>query len=178
MDGFREIKPKDLEGNPFRMAGDDWFLLTAGSGNKWNTMTAGWATLGVLWGRNVLICFVRPSRHTFGFMEQAEQFSCSFFGPEHRGALDFCGSHSGRNTDKAEGAGITPVDAGGVTAFQEARLVIVCRKIYADDIRAEKFLDPSLAANYPKGDFHRWYAGEIEHIWHRPPALAADGKKR
>src|SRR5512139_341908 len=106
---FSETRPELLSDNPFRLIGADWMLITAGSPDAFNTMTASWGGLGVLWERKVAFCFIRPTRHTYGFIERAGGFTLSFFGEQYRSALQFCGTHSGRDTDKVSGAGLTPV---------------------------------------------------------------------
>ena len=91
-----EITPEAWVGNPFEAIGKDWFLLTAGTeSDGFNTMTCSWGQMGVLWNKPSVTCYVRHSRHTFGFMEQQDIFTLSFFGQEQRKALAFCGSHSG-----------------------------------------------------------------------------------
>jgi flavin reductase (DIM6/NTAB) family NADH-FMN oxidoreductase RutF len=141
---------------------EQWMLITPGVPGRWNTMTASWGGFGHLWDMDVAFVFVRPSRHSYGFMEKEEGFTLSFFDEKHRKALDICGSKSGRNTDKAKEAGITPVNSpGGSVYFAEARLVIECRKIYFQDINPGNFLDTSIAGNYPKKDYHRMYIGEV-----------------
>ena len=159
---FRETGPELLADNPFRLIGTDWMLITAGSPDAFNTMTASWGGLGVLWERKVAFCFIRPTRHTYGFIERAGGFTLSFFGEQYRSALQFCGTHSGRDTDKVSGAGLTPVRDRGAVYFDEARLVLVCRKLYFQDIGPERFLDPSIGKMYPQKDYHRMYVGEIE----------------
>ncbi|MHB8846404.1 MAG: flavin reductase family protein [Nitrospirota bacterium] len=158
---FKEIMPELLTDNPFKLIGADWMLITAGAAESYNTMTASWGGLGVLWERKVATCYIRPNRHTFGFVERSPNFSLSFFGEQHRKALQYCGTHSGRNTDKVKDAGLTPVKEGGFIYFNEARLVLVCRKLYAQDIDPALFLDPAIESMYPQKDYHRMYIGEI-----------------
>ena len=159
--GFKEIQPEQLPDNPFKLIGKDWMLITAGTPESFNTMTASWGGLGVLWEKKVAFCFIRPTRHTFGFMEKAEEFTLSFFEGQHRKALAFCGSHSGRDTDKIKGSGLVPVKKDKVVYFEEARLVLVCRKLYFQDISPDRFLDPKINEMYPLKDYHRMYVGEI-----------------
>ena len=159
--GFREIKPELMTDNPFKLIGTDWMLITAGTPESFNTMTASWGGLGVLWERKVATCYIRPTRHTFGFIEQATQFTLSFFDEKLRKALTYCGTHSGWDTDKVKGAGLTPVKEEGFVYFGEARLVLACRKIYSQDILPERFLDQKIDALYPQKDYHRMYIGEI-----------------
>jgi flavin reductase (DIM6/NTAB) family NADH-FMN oxidoreductase RutF len=158
----REIGPEDLPDNPFTLIGTDWMLITAGAPERFNTMTASWGGLGVLWDRKACFIFVRPTRHTFHFLESAGTFTLSFFEERYRPALRFCGTRSGRDTDKIAGSGLTPAGAGGSVWFREARLVMVCRKLYFQDLGPERFLDPRIADLYPKKDYHRMYVGEIE----------------
>lgn len=158
---FTETAPELLTDNPFKLIGTDWMLITAGTADSFNTMTASWGGLGVLWERKVAMCYIRPTRHTFSFVEQAALFTLSFFGEEHRKTLQYCGTHSGRNTDKVKGAGLTPVKEGGFIYFNEARLVLACRKLYAQDIDPKLFLDPTIGGMYPQKDYHRMYIGEI-----------------
>ena len=105
---FIEINPLELRDNVFRQIGRDWMLVSAGNKGNFNTMTASWGGMGVLWNTNVCFAFVRPSRYTYEFMEREKYFSLSFFKDGYRRALQFCGSHSGRDTDKMAGAELTP----------------------------------------------------------------------
>lgn len=159
---FSETDVLSLKESTFKLIGSDWMLITAGSIESFNTMTASWGGLGVLWDKNVCYCFIRPQRYTYEFMEKADFFTLSFFEEKYRDMLDFCGSHSGRDTDKVKETGITPVDGKLSTVyFSEARLVFTCRKIYFQDLVPDHFLDQSIQKNYPKKDYHRMYIGEI-----------------
>jgi flavin reductase (DIM6/NTAB) family NADH-FMN oxidoreductase RutF len=160
---WKVVKPEEIRDNPFDLVGNGWMLVTAGTVGKWNTMTASWGCLGVLWRKPVAVCFVRPTRHTFAFIDGAEHYSLSFFGEEHRKILDYCGSHSGRDTDKAAATGLVPVDLGGkAVSFEQARLVLLCRKLYSQDFDPKLFLDPAIEALYPAKDYHRIFIGEVE----------------
>ena len=167
---FRSV-PIDTTGdNPFKLIGSDWMLITAGPPEAFNTMTAAWGGLGVLWSKNVCFCFIRPQRYTYQFMEQSDAFTLSFFEEKYRKALQLCGSMSGREIDKAAEAGLTPVPGplAGTTCFAEARMVIACRKIYFQDVNPQNFLDPGIEQNYPAQDYHRMYIGEVMECWVSP----------
>ncbi len=165
-DLFQALKLESIPDNVFKLIGQDWMLITAGSLKHYNTMTANWGGLGHLWKRNVCFCFVRPQRHTYQFMEEAADFSLAFFTERYRPALEFCGSHSGRQVDKAAAAGLTALEiTPGIASFAEARLVLECKKIYAQDINPAHFIDPSIAEMYPAHDYHRMYIGEILNAW-------------
>ncbi len=167
---FKAIDWRSVEENPSELLAERWMLVTPGTLRGWNTMTASWGGFGHLWNLDVAFVLVRPSRHTFGFMEREEGFALSFFGPEGRAALNLCGSRSGRDTDKAEAAGIEPRGFGPKerVGFEEARLVLSCRKLFAQDLAPGSFADPSLLPmHYAGGDLHRLYVGGIEGAWKR-----------
>jgi len=156
------LKPEQIKDNPFRAVGKDWMLIFAGTQEAHNMMTASWGAWGVLWHRPVCFCFVRPNRHTYGFMEQNSFYTLNFFTEKYRKVLDFCGSRSGRDADKVEATGLTVrSDKSGAVYFAQARLVIVCKKIYAQRVDPRCFLDPSIEDNYPKKDYHQMYVGEV-----------------
>ncbi len=159
---FKPVRPDTLKDNPFQLIGGDWMLVTAGTKANYNMMTASWGGLGVLWDKNIAICFVRPTRHTYGFMENNSHFTLTFFDEEFRDKLAFCGAHSGKDTDKTAKTGLTPVEGpAGTVFFEQARLVLVCKKIYFQDLIPQHFLDPAIREFYGSSDFHRMYVGEI-----------------
>jgi flavin reductase (DIM6/NTAB) family NADH-FMN oxidoreductase RutF len=162
MDDLFQIQPEKLNENVFQLLGKDWMLITAGTLDAYNTMTATWGGMGVLWNRNVCYIVVRPQRHTFSFLEKNNFFSLSFFHEKYRDVLKFCGARSGKDVNKASETGITPMKTeNNAVYFTEARIVIECKIIYYQDLNPNNFLDPSIADNYPQQDYHRMYIGEI-----------------
>ncbi len=157
----------ELSFNPFTKIGKEWMLLTAGTADKFNTMTASWGQLGVLWNKNVLTCYIRPNRYTYGFVEDSEYFTASFFGEEFRKALSFCGSHSGRDCDKMKETGLTPAVLDGQVGFDQADMVLVCRKLYSYDLKESGFLtDDGIPAQFFATDpYHRAYIAEITAVY-------------
>ncbi|WP_191397844.1 flavin reductase family protein [Flavonifractor sp. An306] len=162
---FERIDPKSLDQNVFSMIGDQWMLLTAGTREKCNTMTASWGGLGVLWGKPVATVYIRPQRYTLEFVEREEWFTLAFFGEEYRKALALCGSKSGRDIDKVKECGFTVETADGAPYFAQADLVLVCRKAYWQDMDPTHFLDGEIDGKwYPEKDYHRIFIGEIETV--------------
>ncbi len=166
MHQFQKIDPSAIGDNPFDLIGKEWMLLTAGNGDDLNTMTASWGGLGVLWGQPVSTVYVRPTRHTYGYMEREEYYSLCFFGDGHRAALQLCGSRSGRDVDKVAATGLTPRTDAEAPYFDEARLVLICKKRYAQDISPACFCDPTIEKHYDN-DYHRMYIGEIVTVLQR-----------
>ncbi|MEG0615039.1 MAG: flavin reductase [Oscillospiraceae bacterium] len=160
---FHEIDISSIDFNPFEKIGKDWFLLTAGTKDDFNTMTASWGGMGVIWHKNVFTTVVRPSRHTYQKMENNSLFTISFFSDDYRDVLDFCGSHSGRDCDKAKATGITPLFIDGAVGFEQAEMVLVCKKLYRNSLDEDNFTDLKTLDDYnAKGEaFHVAYIGEI-----------------
>lgn len=164
MGHFKEIAPAEWAGNVFEKIGKEWMLITAGDADNCNTMTASWGGLGVLWATNVSFAFIRHSRYTYGFVENGAYYSLCFFSQEYRPVLTLCGKVSGRDTDKIAEAGLTPVFDREAPYFAEASVVLICRKVYADEIDKNHFVDPGLEQFYQDNDYHRMYIGEIVHL--------------
>lgn len=159
------VNPYELDESIFKLIGKDWMLITAGNENGVNTMTASWGCAGILWHKPVCICFIRPQRHTLGFVEANDRLSLSFFNEEYREALTFCGRNSGRDFDKFKECNLTPVfSSKGAAYIKEARLVLLCRKLYVGDIEEDEFLDKEMLKNYKEKDYHRFFICEIEEI--------------
>lgn len=160
---FIEITPGQLDIKVFDLIGEEWMLITAGTPGHFNTMTASWGTMGVLWNLPVAICFIRPQRFTFQFAESSAYYTLSFLEQGNRDILQFCGSHSGRDTDKIKETGLQPLTTRlGNVYYEQCKLAIECKKLYSDRIKEDAFNIPELIGrNYPGKDFHKFYIGEV-----------------
>ncbi len=158
---YRKIELQELSINPFEKIGKEWLLITAGDREKYNTMTASWGGVGVLWNKNVATIYIRPQRYTKEFVDQKDTFTLTFFDDSYRDALTFCGRNSGRDHDKAAETGLTPCFDYAAPTFAEGRLVFVCKKLYAQELSPNCFLEHGIAKNYPDHDYHTMYIGEI-----------------
>ena len=161
---FREIDIKELEFNPFSKIGTQWMLITAGDEEKHNTMTASWGGLGIMWGKPVAYIFIRPTRYTKEFVDKAEGLSLSVFPEEYRKMMNYFGTVSGRDEDKIKKAGLTVCHDNGRTYFDEARVTMLCRKLYAQPLASEFFVDKSCDEKWYKDDYHTMYVVEIEKL--------------
>jgi flavin reductase (DIM6/NTAB) family NADH-FMN oxidoreductase RutF len=150
----------------YRSWTDDWFLLTCGDhgAGRYNTMTIGWGALGCMWKKPMILVVVRPQRYTRQFMDRYPDFTVCHFPSGFEEALNYCGSHSGKDLNKIEGCGLTPLASQTIDSpgFQEADLILECTKMYFDDFKSENFLADFIAGNYPARDYHRMYLGEIK----------------
>ncbi len=163
---FIKKDPSELTVNPFTTIGNDWFLLTAGTPEHYNTMTASWGAMGVIWGSPSVTAYVRTSRHTMTYMEEQDTFSICVLEDGYRDALAFCGSHSGRDYDKAKETGLTPMELDGTTVFEQAKLVIICEKQYAQMMEQDAFTQKDTYERwYGKDPMHKMYIGNIKSVY-------------
>jgi flavin reductase (DIM6/NTAB) family NADH-FMN oxidoreductase RutF len=160
-----DIQLEALSILPVHLFHQKWFLLAAGDflSGDYNCMTVSWGALGEIWNKPLALVVVRPTRYTFEIMERSGGFTLCAFPEAQRKKLSYCGSHSGREGNKAAAAGLTPIASRFVTApaFDEAELILECRKTYFSDLDPTHFLDPSTESHYPAKDYHRMYFGEI-----------------
>jgi flavin reductase (DIM6/NTAB) family NADH-FMN oxidoreductase RutF len=162
-------KKRDItaEGLFIKKISQEWAALSVGTKEDYNVMTVSWGAIGYLWQRNVVIVYVRPTRRTYAFMEQSDYFTLTFFDKSLKSKIHkIFGNKSGRDTDKAKEAGVTPIyfDEDTIT-FEEAAEAIVCKKIYFGDFNPNNFLDTDINDLYPAKDYHRVYIGEIEKFY-------------
>lgn len=162
---MRNIDPKTLDQNVFSLIGDRWMLITAGTADRCNTMTASWGGLGVIWGAPAATCYIRPQRYTKEFVDREEYFTLAFFGEASRKALQLCGSKSGRDIDKVKECSFTVKTAAcGAPYFEEAELVLVCRKRFAQPMDPACIPQEIKTKWYPQEDYHTLYIGEIIEV--------------
>jgi flavin reductase (DIM6/NTAB) family NADH-FMN oxidoreductase RutF len=163
LSNFIELKPYRLNENLFNLLDNKWMLITAGTAENFNTMTASWGGFGILWNKTIATIYIRPQRYTYGFVEKNTSFNLSFFDEEYRDILNFCGSKSGRYHDKVKETRLTPqLTPNGIITFKEAYLSIDCIKLYADNIKHDNFIDRTIVDKvYPTKDFHKFFIGDI-----------------
>lgn len=165
MSSFNLINPNDFNNSAFKTIGSDWLLVTAGSREKSNTMTASWGGFGIMWGKPVVYLVIRPQRYTKEFLDANECFSVSVLPENYRKALSYLGTVSGRDEDKITKSGLTLEYNGNVPYFAEAYTYMVCRKMFAQPMKPEYLIDTTIDSKwYPNKDYHVLYIAEIEQL--------------
>lgn len=137
----------------------EWALLTAGSKEKYNTMTISWGGMGTIWNKPVVTVYVKPIRYTYKFMENSKYFTISFYDDMYKTDLGILGTKSGRDIDKVSLTKLTPDFLESTVSFKESKLTIVCKKIYFQDLDISNIDMESI----PKNDFERFYKNEPMH---------------
>lgn len=165
MSTLNELSVESLSFNPFTKIGKEWMLITAGTEEQANTMTASWGGLGVMWGKNVVFVVVRETRYTKEFIDNNNSFSLTFLGEEYRSSLNYLGTVSGRDENKIEKSGLHLSYVNDVPYLAEGKLVFTCKKMSATPITPEHFLDGTIEEKwYKDGNLHTLYIGEITGI--------------
>ena len=165
MSDFREINPYEITENPFKLLNKDWALVTVKNGDKENPMTISWGGVGIMWNKPVAFTFIRPQRYTYSLLENQEYDTVNFFEEDYRDALKFCGSKSGRDFDKTAETGLTPCYYEKAPYYKEAKLVLVCRKMYAQNLDEKSIIaTDAIASAYNGNDYHKMYISEIVKV--------------
>lgn len=170
---FKEIVPEKFARSPFQMIGKDLMLVAADRDGVANAMTAGWGGLGVMWGKNVAFVVIRPQRYTKQFVDASDTLSLSFFGDGYREMLGYMGSVSGRDEDKIQKAELTLCYDGQTPYFEQAKTVILCKKLYVQALDPACFVEDAAALDtrwYPQKDYHDMYILAVEKILERVTA--------
>ena len=172
MNNFIKIIPEQINKNIFHLINDEWMLITAEKDNIVNTMTASWGGFGIMWNKKVANIVIRRHRYTKEFVDGSSTFSLCFFDKEYKKTLAYLGSVSGRDEDKISKSNLTINHIDDIPYFEEANMVIVCKKLYAQEMKPECFIIKELDyENYPNKDYHTLYISEIEKIYVKGESL-------
>lgn len=147
-------------------------LLLAGGADDVNVMTIGWLNLGIVWGRKVMVVYVRPSRHTYGFMKKKE-FTVNIPTRGMKKEVAFCGVKSGRDIDKIAECGFTlePAQKIGVPSITECPVHYECRTLARTFLAGDNVCPDVIADYYGEGDYHTVFYGEVLGAYHDGRAL-------
>jgi flavin reductase (DIM6/NTAB) family NADH-FMN oxidoreductase RutF len=164
---YREVKFTEISKELLEQLPKGAFL-TVKSGEKVNTMTIAWGSLGFMWYKPVFTAMVRYSRYTYDLIEKAEDFTVSFpLKGQLKEELGMCGTKSGRDMDKIKECGLTLKDGETVDTpvIDECDLHVECKIVFKQPMD-EKFVDVEVRNKaYGQGNYHVLYYGEIEKIY-------------
>lgn len=164
-DGFKPLDVMtEFRENPFDFFTGHGLLLCAGNQTQSNAMTIGWGGLGTLWGKPAMTVYVRTGRYTHQFMENNSYFTVMRFKDDR--IVDYMGTHSGRDEDKAAALGLTlAFTENGAPYYKEADMVIECRLMSASDFKEEDFRNDLPRQIYKnkdnEGGISTEYIGEV-----------------
>ncbi len=160
---FKEITSREIKKNLINAIANEWMLIAAGDKNGYNMMTASWGFVGEMWGSDTAIAMIRPQRYTMEFVDKKDYYTLSFYG-DNKDIHKICGSMSGRNVNKTELTGLTPLFSDDTVYFEEANLVLICKKQYVGELKEAEFIDKEPLKWYENKDFHKTVFGKIEKV--------------
>ncbi|MBO4540797.1 MAG: flavin reductase [Bacilli bacterium] len=161
---FKEISIQEIAEykDPFSLFAD-WAAASAKGKEKANSLLIGWGGLGILWSKPCCTVYIHESRYSKKIFDEADSFSVCFFSRERFAKeLAYLGKVSGRGEDKMSGCGLTAKEEKGIPYFEEAELVIFCKKMGQSKFDPEKISSPERIIEwYRKDGVHTLYFGEI-----------------
>lgn len=158
---MKSLNPYEIAPAALKQINEGAFLVVEAKGEK-NVMTIGWALIGILWRKAVMMVAVRNSRHTFPLMEAADSFTVSVPTKDMKNQIEFCGTHSGKGMDKFKESKLETRKAQKVPSpvLNIPGYHFECRRLYKNPMDP-KVMDKELESLYPKKDYHTLYFGEI-----------------
>jgi flavin reductase (DIM6/NTAB) family NADH-FMN oxidoreductase RutF len=168
---FNQISPEEIGDNVFTLAGKDFFVITAGRENHYNSMIGSGGGLAVLFKKPSTWCVIRADRYTLEIILNEQTYTMSYFPNEYKEQMLFLGTKSGRNSNKMKEVALTSVQTpSGKISFKEARLIIECKLTQIttpnpNDFYSQEAKDYIKEAYKEESDYRKYVFGEITHVW-------------
>ncbi|ADQ78178.1 hypothetical protein Palpr_0016 [Paludibacter propionicigenes WB4] len=168
---FKQITPEEIPNNVFTLVGKDFYTITAGKEDHFNSMVGSGGGLGMLFKKPTTWCLMRADRYTLELILKEQTYTMSYFPEEYRTQMLFLGSKSGRDSEKMKEVELTGVQTpSGNMSFVEARLILECRLIQIttpdiDDFYSQEAKDYISEAYKDASDYRHYVFGEITHVW-------------
>ncbi|MDR0823325.1 MAG: flavin reductase [Endomicrobium sp.] len=168
---FKQISPEDIDDNVFKLVGKDFYLITAGKKENYNSMVGSGGGWGTLFKKPTAMCLFPIHRYTLEIIQKEKTYTLSYFPNEYKEQMLFLGSKSGRDSDKMKEVKLSAVQTPcGNMSFKEANLIIECSLTQittpaVDDFYSQESKD-YLKEAYKDPNEHRKYVfGEITAVW-------------
>ncbi|MDP2940080.1 MAG: flavin reductase family protein [Candidatus Omnitrophota bacterium] len=158
---MRHLNYQSIAKQVMKQISDKGAFLVVKAG-KLNVMTIGWALIGFVWRKPMMMIVVRDSRYTFEIIEKADSFSVNVPSKNMDKELEFCGTKSGRNIDKFKECNLKTLKAQKITSpiLDIPGVHYECKIVYKTKMEP-KFLTKEYEYLYPNKDYHTMYFGEI-----------------
>ncbi len=160
MSNFRECQADIMKAYDERRV----LLVSQGKAGLPNAMAIGWGSMGIIWKKPIFTVLVRPSRYSYGLIEESDEFTVNIVAPGMEEIVTFCGTTSGRDGDKFALKHLTALPSSKVKTplIKECIIHVECRVVYKDDLAPAALASPIRSSVYGNtGDFHRIYYGEV-----------------
>ena len=168
---FMPISPEAICDNVFMLAGKDFFAITAGKADHYNSMIGSGGGWAVLFKKPTTWCILRADRYTLELIEKEKTYTLSYFPNEYKEQMLFLGSKSGRDSDKMQEVQLTSVQTpSGDMSYKEARLIFECKLTALitpnlNDFCTQEARDYVNEAYKEENHYRKFAFGEITHVW-------------
>jgi flavin reductase (DIM6/NTAB) family NADH-FMN oxidoreductase RutF len=170
---FKQITPEETADkfNIFTLLGKDFFVVTAGKRERYNSMVGSGGNFGLLFKKPTVMGCFRSDRYTLELIEKKQVYILSFFPDEYKQQMMFLGNKSGRDSNKMSETELSSIETpSGNISFEEARLIIECKLTQIttpslDDFYSEEAKDWLKEAYKCANDYRKYVFGEITHAW-------------
>ena len=168
---YQQIVPKDISMDIFTLVGEIYPVITAGTVEHHNSMTASGGGMGILFKRPVTWCVFRSDRYTLELIRKEKSYTLSYFSDEYKKEVMYLGSKSGRDSNKMEKVELTSIQTpNGNITYKEAELIIECKLMQITtpllaDFYSQKALEWLTETYKQPSDIRQYVYGEICHVW-------------
>jgi flavin reductase (DIM6/NTAB) family NADH-FMN oxidoreductase RutF len=168
---FKQISPEEIRDNVFTLAGKDFFAITAGKEDRYNSMIGSGGGWAVLFKKPTTWCILRADRYTLELIQKEQTYTMSYFPNEYQEQMLFLGSKSGKSSEKMKEVELTSVQTpSGDITFKEARLIIECKLTQIttpnpNDFCTQEAKDYINEAYKEENHYRKYVFGEITHVW-------------
>ncbi|MDR2129666.1 MAG: flavin reductase [Odoribacteraceae bacterium] len=170
---FTPVAPRDIVGNVFRLVGEDYTVITSGTGEDYNSMTASYGGWGILFNEPSTWCFLRANRYTLEYIRREKRYTMTYFDEPYRDQVMLFGTSSGRDSDKMKKHTLSAVKTpAGSVAYKEAKLIIECElteitTVQPADYYSEEGRSFVVKAHEEVKEYHKLVFGKITGAWVR-----------
>ncbi|MDA8441607.1 MAG: flavin reductase [Peptococcaceae bacterium] len=168
---FIKISPEEICDNVFTLVGKDFYVVTAGKEDDYNSMVGSGGGFGLLLKKPTTWCFFRADRYTLEMIQKEHTYTLSYFPNEYREQMLFLGSKSGRDSEKMKEVELTSVETPSRdVSFKEARLIIECKLTAVttadpNDFNTQEAKDFINEAYKEANVYRKLVFGEITCVW-------------
>ena len=151
----------DYNINPFTKFDKDWAIVTAGTKDKFNSMTISWGSMGTIWNKKVITIYIRPERYTYEFIKNNDYFTVSFYDNKYKDKLLVFGTKSGKDIDKVKETNFTPKYLDNSITYEEAKETFICKKLYIEQMNKDSLPEEVKSFYGDMGESHYIILGEV-----------------
>ncbi|GMO59915.1 MAG: flavin reductase [Rickettsiales bacterium] len=168
---FKQISAEELTDNVFKLVGKDYFVVTAGKKDNYNSMVGSGGGWGMHFRKPTTWCLFPTNRYTLEIIKQEQSYTLSYFPDEYKQQMLFLGSKSGRDSNKMKECSLTSIEIpSGDMSFEEAKIIIECQLTQitianAEDFYSQEARDYLQEAYKDEGEIRNYVYGEIKSIW-------------